>query len=674
MEPGEALPGRQRRRALRRRARPGRGAGLRGQARLSSGRGLREPDAPRAGDGRAGARGDHDSASTAAGPPRALARRVGGTHGGRGPRPRGGSVSRVGPRPARLPAARRRSAAGGLRPGAARHRPDRRAPSTRRRRAGRRARRRDQRLSLPPAGRLVQRALAAPHRQRLADDREASAPRVRQRHRPSSAEPAVHVVRYLGGGGRPSLRKPHFALGAPHPRRGSRIVTVLLALFGGMALLLYGIRLSGEALQRALGGRLRGLLPGLSRNRVLAVVSGAAIPAIIQSSAATTLMLIGFVAAGLMTFRQTLGVILGADIGTTFTVQLIAFRVTDYSPLLVGLGFTTTFVARRRVLKDVRQALLGLRLLFLGLKLILDNARTLKASPIAFNLLGVALVFPFLGPFTTVVASTAAEPARQIANAHTLFNIGISLVFLPFTPWASRAIESLVPDAQEGDSPFRARYLDERALEQPALAFGQATREALRMADVVQGMLRDVPVVFASDNAELLEDVSRRDDQADFLEREIKLFLTRLGRAAMGPDLSRKEIALISLIGNLENIGDIIDKNLMELARKKLYQGRRFSDQGLAEIQEFHGLVGKNLERAIAAFAANDRGLAQEVLDQRPVVRHRERDLRESHLGRLRAGLAESIETSEIHLDVLTNLKRVSSHVSALAISILEEV
>ena len=85
-------------------------------------------------------------------------------------------------------------------------------------------------------------------------------------------------------------------------------------------------------------------------------------------------------------------------------------------------------------------------------------------------------------------------------------------------------------------------------------------------------------------------------------------------------------------------------------------------------------MVSKNLERAIAAFAANDRGLAQEVLDQRPLIRTRERDLRESHLGRLRAGLAESIETSEIHLDILTNLKRVSSHVSALAISIVEEV
>jgi phosphate:Na+ symporter len=112
----------------------------------------------------------------------------------------------------------------------------------------------------------------------------------------------------------------------------------------------------------------------------------------------------------------------------------------------------------------------------------------------------------------------------------------------------------------------------------------------------------------------------------------------------------------------------------MELGRKRLYQGRRFSEAGWAEIQEFHALVAKNFERTIAAFASSDRTLAQDVLDQRPFIRQRERDLRELHLRRLRAGLAESIETSEIHLDILTNLKRISSHVSALAISILEEV
>jgi phosphate:Na+ symporter len=535
-------------------------------------------------------------------------------------------------------------------------------------------------------------------------------------------------------------------------------MTVLLALFGGMALLLYGIRLSGDSLQRAAGGRLRHLLTGLARNRVFAVASGAVVTAIIQSSAATTLMLIGFVSAGLMAFRQTLGVILGADIGTTFTVQLIAFKVTDWALLLVGIGFLTSFIGRRRGVKDVGQAVLGLGLMFLGLKMMLDGVAPLRTNPlavevirsvadnrmlalitgavfsalvassaatlgitlalashgliqlsgaiaivlganvgtcatalaaavgtsaearrvatahIAFKLLGVVLVFPLIGPFTTLVASTAVDPARQIANAHTFFNVGISLLFLPFTPVAARAVERLVPDDQAADNPFRTRYLDERALDQPSLAIGQATREALRMADVVRAMFRDVAEVFARDDQELLEDVERRDDQVDFLEREIKLFLARLDRSAMGPDLSQKEIALISVIGNLENIGDIIDKNLMELARKKLYHGHRFSDAGWAEILEFHGMVGKNLERALAAFASNDRALAQEALDQRPVLRQREREMRESHLNRLRLGLTESLETSEIHLDVLTNLKRISSHVSALVFPILEEV
>jgi phosphate:Na+ symporter len=193
------------------------------------------------------------------------------------------------------------------------------------------------------------------------------------------------------------------------------------------------------------------------------------------------------------------------------------------------------------------------------------------------------------------------------------------------------------------------------------------------MGDVAQGMLRDAMTALRTDNQELLEDVERRDDQLDYLEREIKLFLTRLGQETMSPDLTRKEIALISFIGNLENIGDIVDKNLMELARKKLYQGRRFSEAGEAELLEFHGMISKNLERAIAGFASNDRTLAQDVLDQRPAIRQRERELRSSHLARLRQGLAESLETSEIHLDVLTNLKRISSHISQLVFPILEE-
>jgi phosphate:Na+ symporter len=532
----------------------------------------------------------------------------------------------------------------------------------------------------------------------------------------------------------------------------------LLALFGGLALLLYGMQLIGEGLQRAAGGQLRHLLTSMTRTRLAAVGSGALVTAIIQSSSATTLMLIGFVSAGLMTFRQSLGVILGADIGTTFTVQLLAFRVQELSLLFVGIGFAMAFFGRRGLVKSVGQAVLGFGFIFLGMKVMNDgltplanndltrqvllalagnpflgllagavlsasmassaatiglalslgqqgllplaaaiplvlganvgtcatalaaslrsssDARRVAVAHIAFKLLGVALVLPFIiTPLTNLIAHTAADPARQIANSHTLFNVAISALFLPFAPWAARVITALVPEEERGDNPYRTRYLDDRYLDQPALAIGQATREALRMGDVAQGMLRDAMVVLRTDNQELLEDVERRDDQLDYLEREIKLFIARLGRETMSPDMAQKEIALISFIGNLENIGDIIDKNIMELARKKLYQGRRFSETGEAELIEFHSMVSKNLERAIAGFAANDRSLAQEVLDQRPVVRQRERELRDSHLARLRRGLAESLETSEIHLDVLTNLKRISSHITALVYPILEE-
>jgi phosphate:Na+ symporter len=533
---------------------------------------------------------------------------------------------------------------------------------------------------------------------------------------------------------------------------------ILLVLFGGVALLLYGMQLCGEGLQRAAGGRLRHLLTSATRSRLSAVCSGALATALLQSSSATTLMVIGFVSAGLMTFRQSLGVILGADIGTTLTVQLLAFKIQDLALLLVAAGFGLTFFGRRGLVKSGGQAVLGFGFVFLGMRLMTEavapvaesglarqvlvalsanaglglllgaafsagmsssaatigiilslanqgllplsgaipvvlganigtcataltaslrssaDARRVAFAHIAFKVLGVALVFPFIHPLAALVGATASDAARQVANAHTLFNVAISAVFLPFAPWAARMITAMVPDdVTTADNPFKTRYLDDRYLDQPGLALGQATREALRMGDVAQGMLRDAMLVLRSDNQELLEDVERRDDQLDYLEREIKLFLSRLGQETMSPDLSRKEIGLISMIGNLENIGDIIDKNLMELARKKLYQGRRFSEAGEAELLEFHGTISKNLERAIAAFAASDRALAQEVLDQRPFIRQRERELRSSHLARLRQGLAESLETSEIHLDVLTNLKRISSHITQLVFPILEE-
>jgi phosphate:Na+ symporter len=209
-------------------------------------------------------------------------------------------------------------------------------------------------------------------------------------------------------------------------------------------------------------------------------------------------------------------------------------------------------------------------------------------------------------------------------------------------------------------------------LETPALALGQATREALRMADVVSEMLTKTIDTFSRDDAELVEFIEDRDNQVDLLDREIKHYLTKLSQQSLTDEQSKREISILSFVNNMENIGDIVDKNLMELAKKKLNKGAHFSDPGLREITQLHKKVLQNLELAISAFASNDRALAQQVLERKLELGQTERKFRQAHIQRLHDGYRESIDTSEIHLDVLTNLKRINSHVTAVAYPILE--
>ncbi len=531
----------------------------------------------------------------------------------------------------------------------------------------------------------------------------------------------------------------------------------LFALFGGMALLWYGIRLAGEGLQRAAGGRLRQILSAISANRLAGVGAGVLVTVLLQSSAATVGMLVRFAGSGVMTLPETMGVILGADIGTTLTVQLLAFSVSHVAPLLVALGVLAQFAAKRKLFQYLGQGLLGFGFIYLGMQVMAQGMAPLRESdlfqaglhalaeqtllgilasavltalvagsaavigmalgfahqgmlPLAAampiilganigscaaslaaslggdaeakrvalaNILhkvaGVILVLPVLGSFTRLTALTSADTARQIANAHTLFNVGIAVLFLPLIRPASWVISSLIPKEAAGDGAFRPRYLDERFLETPAIALGQATREAIRMADIVADMLRRSIETFHGQKVELVEAIERQDDQVDILNREIKRYVTKLSQQSMSPEETRREIDLLSFSNNLENLGDIVDRNIMELAKKKIYAGLDFSEAGQKEIEELHGRVLQNLETAIAAFTANDPALARRVLDAKGEISQVERSFRQSHIRRLHEGFRESIETSEIHLDVLSNLKRVNSHITAIAYPILEK-
>ena len=527
---------------------------------------------------------------------------------------------------------------------------------------------------------------------------------------------------------------------------------VLFSLLGGTALLLYGVRLVGDGLQRAAGTRLRHVLSTLTGNRLKALAVGAGVTAVLQSSSATTVMLVGFASAGLLSLRQTIGVILGADVGTTVTVQLLAFDLLAVSPLVVFAGWLLWTVGRGTP-RYIGQAVLGFGFLFLGMKLVSDgtaplansdlirrllaaltdqplilflfaavftalvrssaaviglalslaatglmplssaipiifganigtaatalfaaigqNAEALRvaAAHAAFKVLGVILFVPFAGLFTELVARSAPDVPRQIANAHTLFNVILAAVFLPFTNVAADLFTRLVPDRAMPST--GAIYLNAQTIDTPAVALGQALRETLRMGDIVQQSLRDSIVVLERDDERLMRDVIARDDVIDLLEEDIKQFLIGVGQQQLTEEQAERETALIFVIANLEEIGDVIEKNLMELAAKKISGHHVFSQQGWSEIRELHAKVVENLELAMSALAANDATIAEKIIRHKSVVNVLERRLRQTHIRRLHEGLRESIDTSSIHLDLLANLKRTNSLVAGIAYAVL---
>jgi len=531
---------------------------------------------------------------------------------------------------------------------------------------------------------------------------------------------------------------------------------IYLNLFGGVLLLLYGLKLVNDGLQKAAGPRIRALLRSLTSNRFTAVGAGAFITGLIQSSSATSVMLVGFVSAGLMSFRQTLAVILGADIGATLTVQLIAFHVADFAVPLIGAGLSIFLFAKRTHLKTIGSGVLGFGFVFLSIHMMSDamaplqqsvlfkdvlvalvgapftgiilsaaftalihssaatigialalavnglipfegaihillganigtcstaliaslrspaEARRVAWAHVLFKLIGVLLLLPFLAQFERLVDYAGTEPARQIANAHTLFNVIMAFFFLPFLGLFAKLLVKLVPDSP-GETKFGPRYLDDHVLGTPSLALGQAARETLRESDLVREMLMDSIKVLQVEDQALITAIRDKDNLVDILDRQIRLYLTRLSSSTLTELQSRRAVALLETSRDLESIGDIVDRNIMPLALKRVTKGLMFSEEGINEIIGYHKKIIENFDLAISAFSNNDSDLGHKVLRNKEDLDVLERDLTQTHLERLRKGLRESIETSHIHLDLIGNFARIHSLSSHMVYSLFED-
>jgi phosphate:Na+ symporter len=282
------------------------------------------------------------------------------------------------------------------------------------------------------------------------------------------------------------------------------------------------------------------------------------------------------------------------------------------------------------------------------------------------------VALPLLGLVAPWIARVDADAVRQIVNLHTAFNLALATLGIAFTGVVGRLCDALIPSAAKSEDPTRARYLDRSLLDTPEVALVNAARETLRMGDTVETMLRDSLEALRGADRDAIEAITARDDVVDALHEQIKLYVTALRREALDDAESRRCTEIITFTTNLEHIGDIIDKNLMELATKKARGRLRFSDEGFAEISALHARVLDNLQLALAVFVSDDAEIARRLLAEKVEVRRLERTASDNHMERLKAGLVESIETSAVHLDVLRDLKRIHSHIVAVAYPILE--
>ena len=532
---------------------------------------------------------------------------------------------------------------------------------------------------------------------------------------------------------------------------------VLLDLMGGVALLLWGLHMVRSGIMRAFGSELRRLLNTALRNRVLALLAGISVTAILQSSTATGLLMTSFAARGLVDLVPALAVMLGANIGTTLIVQVLSFDVSGVAPVLFLVGLAAFNLGGRTMTRDLGRVAIGLGLMLLSLHILLDtlapaeNAPSVRAllaaitgepvlcvvlaaalawaahsstavvllvmslayshfvSPVAAlalvlganlgsainplvegsssanaasrrvpigNLLnrvvGVALALPFLQPIADLSARLVSNPARIVADFHTAFNLVLALAFVLLLDAVAALLKKWLPDPAKRADAAAALYLDETAIDTPSVALACAARETLHMGDVVEDMLRKAMTALMTNDRRLAAEVSRMDNIVDRLDEAIKLYVTKITRGSLDDRDGRRATEIIAFAINLEHIGDIIDKNLMELASKKIKHKYQFSREGAAELEAFHRRIIENLKLAFSIFMYEDVRIARTLIGEKTELRNFELGYAESHLARLREGRTESIETSSLHLDVLRDLKRIHSHICSAAYPVLE--
>jgi phosphate:Na+ symporter len=399
----------------------------------------------------------------------------------------------------------------------------------------------------------------------------------------------------------------------------------------GLGLILLALHILLDTLAPAESApAMRALLGAITADPVMCILLAGALTWAAHSSVATVLLIMSLAYSQFVTPEAAMALVLGANLGSAI------------NPLLEG--------ADRGDPASYR----------------------LPVGNLINRLVGVVLVVPFLHPIAGAFVVIEPDLAKATAQFHMAFNVVLALAFIGLLGPLARLLERFLPTRRSAADPAAPRHLDESALNTPALALADAARETLRMGDVVEGMLRQAMTALLTNNRALVREAARMDDVVDKLDEAIKLYITKLTRGSLDEHESRRAMEIVSFTINLEHIGDIIDKNLSELAAKKIKRQLQFSSEGAEELAAFHKRILESLRLALGVFMSGDVRDARRLIAEKTELRSIELAAGERHLDRLRQGLPATLETTSLHLDILRDLKRIHSHICSVAYPVLE--
>ena len=401
---------------------------------------------------------------------------------------------------------------------------------------------------------------------------------------------------------------------------------ILIGL-GLMLLALHLVTVSANELTQA--QEVRALLGTLGSDRMLEITVGAFLSVMSYSSLAIVLLTATLASSHVVTVDVALGLVLGANLGS----GLLAVLTTLRSPL---------------------------------------EARQVPLGNLVFKLLGVALLAPVAGLWLRHVQPVVTDAAMGVVLFHLLFNVLVAAVFIGLTPMVARWVVFLLPKTPDNQLNGRQQHLDLSALATPSVALACAVREAMHQSNVVETMLRGVLDVIKNNDLALAQSLQKMDDTVDRLYSDIKYYLTKMSRESLSEKEGHRWAEIISFTINMEQIGDIIERILGDIEKKKIKAGRNFSEAGMAEIIQLHGHLVDNLQLGMSVFLNGNLSDARKLLEEKTRFRDMELIYSANHITRLADNTLQSIETSSLHLDLISDFKRINSHISSIAYPILD--